>query len=385
MDFDFGDSAATLRGRLRELVASHLPPDFLGAFTHREEDQEVVQKFIKILADEGLLTPSWPEEYGGRGASIWEQTVVREEMWAHHEPRGAQYMGLNWVGPALMRFGTDEQKERYLPRIASGTIVWCQGFSEPEAGSDLASLRTAATPEGDGWVINGQKVWTSYASLAECCVLAARTSPDGPGHRGITLFLVPMDREGIEVRPIDSMLGPHHLNEVFFDDVYVGAEEVLGMVDEGWQVMQEALAHERIGIPRYARCDRLLALTYDRLGRDLGRLPSGLRGRYLRALISTRVARLLAYRALAQMEDGDVLGASIPAARIAVTQNDQEVADVLVEALGPAWLQGRSGSDADVLVGAVEEHWLYSRSSTVASGSLEVQKILLSRTLWSST
>ncbi len=142
-------------------------------------------------------------------------------MWAHHEPRGAQYMGVNWVGPTIMRHGTAEQQDTHLPPIARGEVIWCQGFSEPEAGSDLASLRTAARRDGDGWLISGQKIWTSYATMAQWCFLLARTSNDGRKQQGLTVFLVPMSDPAIEVRPIRAMLGPHHLNEVFFNDLRV--------------------------------------------------------------------------------------------------------------------------------------------------------------------
>ncbi|MDP1804294.1 MAG: acyl-CoA dehydrogenase family protein, partial [Acidimicrobiales bacterium] len=156
MDFDLGEQAAELRTRLRSLIAAHIADDYLGAFTADPADLDVAQRFCTTLADEGLLTLAWPAEYGGGGGSVWDQTVVREEMWAHHEPRGAQYMGLNWVGPAIMAFGTDEQKAQHLSAIAAGEVIWCQGFSEPEAGSDLASLRTRATEDGDGWRLHGQ-------------------------------------------------------------------------------------------------------------------------------------------------------------------------------------------------------------------------------------
>ena len=145
MDFELGDDAAALRARLRALIAEHIAPDFLGAFTDDPADLEVTQQFCRTLADAGLLTVAWPTEFGGGGGSLWDQTVVREEMWAHHEPRGAQYMGLNWVGPAIMAYGSDAQKRQHLPAIAAGEVIWCQGFSEPEAGSDLAALRTRAS------------------------------------------------------------------------------------------------------------------------------------------------------------------------------------------------------------------------------------------------
>src|SRR5579862_5163793 len=157
-----GPRAATLRQELRHLVTQHVPRDYLGAFTDNPADLEIAQRFCRTLADQGLLCIAWPEEFGGRGASAWEQTVVREEMWAHHEPRGAQYMGVNWVGPAIMRHGTAAQRQQHLPPIAHGDVIWCQGFSEPDSGSDLASLQTSATREGDGWTISGQKIWTSY-------------------------------------------------------------------------------------------------------------------------------------------------------------------------------------------------------------------------------
>ena len=263
---------------------------------------------------------------------MWDQTVVREEMWAHHEPRGAQYMGLNWVGPAIMAFGSDAQKQQHLSAIAAGDVIWCQGFSEPDAGSDLASLKTRATEDGDGWRINGQKIWTSYAGMAQWCVLAARVG-EGERHEGITMFLVPMDTPGITVRPIKSMLGPHHLNEVFFDDVWAGPDAVLGGIGEGWAVIRRALAHERVGIARYARCERLLSALGEALAPVWDELPAGLHAQWARALIQVRVARLLAYRTVRAQETGEPPDVMASAARIAVTQCDQSVAELLFQAI----------------------------------------------------
>ncbi|MHB1486218.1 MAG: acyl-CoA dehydrogenase family protein [Acidimicrobiales bacterium] len=382
MDYDLGDRAGSLRDRLRELISTEIPPGYLGAFTDDPADLEVAQRFCRRLAEEGLLTVAWPKEYGGAGGSVWEQTVVREEMWAHHEPRGAQYMGLNWVGPAIMAFGTDQQKERFLPPIASGEVIWCQGFSEPDAGSDLASLTTRADPDDTsgtgGWSISGQKIWTSYAEMAQWCVLAARVGATGPKkHDGITIFLLPMDRQGITVRPIRSMLGRHHLNECFFDDVRAEPDEVLGGVGNGWTVIRQALAHERVGIARYARCDRLLS----RLGAELADgdgLAPGLRAQWARALVAVRVARLLAYRAVAEAEHGSPSDAGASLARLAVTQCDQQVAETLFQVV-----EGRSleaGATAP-LGGAIEDHWRYAQAATVASGTIEVQRMIVSRAL----
>ena len=377
-------AATALREELRGLVRDHLPEDFLGAFTSDPADLETAQGFCRLLADRGLLCMSWPEEFGGRGSSPWEQTVVREEMWAHHEPRGAQYMGVNWVGPTLMRHGTPAQQRTHLPPIARGEVIWCQGFSEPEAGSDLASLRTTATPDGDGWRINGQKIWTSYATMAQWCFLLARTTRVGDGgvarkQQGLTIFLVPMDDPAITVRPIGCMMGPHHLNEVFFDDLRVTADDVLGDVDDGWSIVQAVLAFERVGIARYARCERLLHLAPDALGERWDDLSVELRGRWVRALTLCRRARLLAYRVVALQAGGTVTPTDAAAYRIAVTTLDQVSAEVLVE------IAAEIGADAPpasaLFLREVDDHWRYSQAATVSSGSIEMQRILLARSM----
>lgn len=380
MDFTMGEAASRLRGELRRLIAEEVPADYLGAFTDDPADLAVAQRFCRVLAEQGLLCAAWPAEFGGRGASVWEQTVVREEMWAHHEPRGAQYMGVNWVGPTIMRHGTAEQQRKHLPPIARGAAIWCQGFSEPDSGSDLASLRTTARRDGDGWRISGQKIWTSYATMAQWCFLLARTATRARKQQGLTVFLVPMSDPGIEVRPIRSMLGPHHLNEVFFDGVRVTEADVLGQVDEGWSVVQEVLAFERVGIARYARCERLLQAAPDILGQRWDTVPAELRGRWARMLTRARRARLLAYQVIALQSAGRVAPGDAAAYRIAVTRLDQESASVLAE------LAAFAGSREETQCRfrrAVDDHWRYANAATVASGSIEMQKILLARSMLS--
>jgi alkylation response protein AidB-like acyl-CoA dehydrogenase len=383
MDFTMGPGAGALRGELRELVREHVPPDFMGAFTDDPADLELAQRFCRLLAERGLLCMAWPAEFGGHGASAWEQTVVREEMWAHHEPRGAQYMGVNWVGPAIMRHGTAEQRRVHLPPIARGEVIWCQGFSEPDAGSDLASLRTTARPDNSKrrWRVFGQKIWTSYATMAQWCFLLARTSTGEKKQQGLTIFLVPMSAPGIEVRPIRAMLGPHHLNEVFFDGVRVTEADVLGPVGGGWQVVQEVLAFERVGIARYARCERLLLAAPRVLGDQWQALPAELRGRWARMLVHCRRARLLAYRVISLQSAGTVTPGDAAAYRIAVTRLDQDSAEVLMEIIGLAALSGADGTRDRWFRLEVEDHWRYSQASTVASGSIEMQRILLARSL----
>ena len=378
MDYDMGPEVAALRSELRDLVSTELPVGYLGAFSPDPADLDIAQRFCRLLAERGLLCMAWPEEFGGRGASSWEQTAVREEMWALHEPRGAQYMGVNWVGPTIMRHGTPEQQRLHLPPIAGGDVIWCQGFSEPDSGSDLASLSTSAHRDGDEWVVTGQKIWTSYATMAQWCFLLARTSKEERKQQGLTVFLVPMSHPAIEVRPIDCMMGPHHLNEVFFDEVRVGDDSVLGTVGDGWSIVQEVLAFERVGIARYARCERLLQWAPAALGDQWAELPPEIRAAWARMLVHCRRARLLAYRVVATQETGQVRPGDAAAYRIAVTRLDQESAEVLMDIVGSASI------DADEqrrFARAVEDHHRYSVAATVSSGSIEMQRILLSRTL----
>ncbi|WP_197374442.1 acyl-CoA dehydrogenase family protein [Mycolicibacterium baixiangningiae] len=381
MDFDMGPRAAALRTELRALVKDQTPEHFLGAFTDDPADLETAQRFCRLLAERDLLCLAWPEDFGGGGASVWEQTVVREEMWAHHEPRGAQYMGVNWVGPIIMRHGTEEQQRRHLPPIARGEVIWCQGFSEPEAGSDLASLRTTArrADDGsDGWLVSGQKIWTSYATMAQWCFLLARTSKGERKQQGLTVFLVPMDDPAIQVRPIRTMLGPHHLNEVFFDDLRVTDADVLGTVDAGWSVVQDVMAFERVGIARYARCERLLAAAPTVLADRWDELSEELRGRWVRMLTHCRRARLMAYRVVSLQSSGRIQPGDAAAYRIAVTTLDQDSAEVLMDIAAEV---SHDDPRSAWFLGEVEDHWRYSQAATVSSGSIEMQRILLSRAL----
>jgi len=373
-----GKDVAAVRRELRQLIGENLPSDFLGAFTDNPADLARTQSFCRVLAERGLLCVAWPEEWGGRGGSPWIQTAVREEMWAHHEPRGAQYMGVNWVGPTIMRHGTAEQQQRHLPAIARGEVIWCQGFSEPNSGSDLASVQTAARRDGEGWFVNGQKIWTSYATMADWCFLLTRTSKGEKKQQGLTIFLVSMVDPAVEVRPIPSMVGPHHLNEVFLNDLWVTESDVLGQVDEGWKVVQEVLAFERVGIARYARSERLLLRAPAVLADRWDEVPEELRGRWAETLTRCRQVRLMAYRVVGMQDSGRVRPGDVAAYRIAVTVLDQQSAEVLMDLVGAA-----NGTDDETVRfrRAAEDHWRYAQASTVASGSIEVQRILLARSL----
>src|SRR5437879_1507739 len=211
MEFGWSDEDEAFRDELRGVLAEMLPTDWLEREADPSETEHVARSrgYAKQLADRGWLVPHWPREYGGDEAGPWRMTVLAEELWAHGEPRGPQYMNVNWIGPTIMAYGTDAQKRSHLPRIAAGDVIWCQGFSEPDAGSDLAALSTRAVRDGDVYVVNGQKIWTSFAHMARFGILIARTDPDVAKHQGISYLVCPMHAPGIEVRPIVEMTGAH--------------------------------------------------------------------------------------------------------------------------------------------------------------------------------
>ena len=250
MDFSWSDEEQGFRGTVRAFLDEHWKD-------HDPEEQgtERARAFEQTLAETGWLTMAWPAEYGGRGASYIEQMIFREEAATYAAPVGGQ--GSNMVGPTLMIHGTEEQKREHLPRIASAEVRWCQGFSEPGAGSDLASLQTRAERDGDDFVINGQKIWTSGAQRADWIHLLTRTDPDAPKHRGISYFMVDMKTPGITVRPIEQMHGASGFNETFFEDVRVPARNMFGEENRGWYVATTTLDFERSGVHRAAAVQRV--------------------------------------------------------------------------------------------------------------------------------
>lgn len=320
------------------------------------------------MAERGWLTQHWPQEYGGRDATPWRHAVVGEEMWAVGEPRGAQYMNVNWIGPAIMHYGSEEQKSHHLPRISAGDVLWCQGFSEPEAGSDLAALRTRAQRVGDEYVIDGTKIWTSYCNHADYCFLLARTDPESRRQRGISVLLVPMDAPGIEVREIPSVVGKRYFHEVFFSDVHVPTSVLLGPENEGWEVVGYALQHERVGAARYARA----AITLDRLvemARERGVLADPIIvDRLAEARALCEAARVLTYKVIDLRAKGSPPTPDTQLARVLGTRADAAVGALAVDIMGPEALE--YGSFADV-------NFRLSMTAGVAVGATEVQLNLI--------
>jgi alkylation response protein AidB-like acyl-CoA dehydrogenase len=370
MDFSWDAEQQTFRSTVRAFLAAHLPADW-EALAHGPacRSQSVFSKtFCAALAKAGLLVPHWPARWGGRDADPWTAFILAEEMWEAGEPRGGQYMNVNWIGPTLMRFGSGEQQARYIPPMAQGETIWCQGFSEPEAGSDLASLRTRAQQQDTSYRITGQKIWTSYAGHADTCFLLARTST---GRDGISIFLVPMSTPGILVREIPSVIGEGDIHEVFFDDVEVPATAMLGAEGKGWEIIRSALSLERVGIPRFALAARMLSRAVARLERA-GRFGSSAVEQAARARAACAAARLYSYNIVDQRRYGVVAGPEASSARFATVLAERLVAEFVVEHV-PEALSG-----ADPLLQA---HHQRAIVAGIASGAAEIQLNLIATDL----
>jgi alkylation response protein AidB-like acyl-CoA dehydrogenase len=337
MDFTWTPDEQAFRQRLRDFLSATLPEDWERFSQHGPASPALTayaRDFCGQLAEQDLLTPHWPVEIGGQGLDPWHQTILAEEMWIAGEPRGGQYMNVNWVGPTLIKYGSEEQKARYLPPITSGQALWCQGFSEPGSGSDLASLRTRADTDGNEYVINGQKIWTSYAGLADTCFLLARTSEDRK--RGISIFLVPMDTPGITVRQIPSLIGEGDIHEVFFDNVRVPASALFGGEGQAWEIIAYSLVNERLGIPRYALAraalDRAVAVLQER--GDWTAEAVKIAAAQCAALCEA--ARTASYAIVTRRAGGEQVGAESSSARFATVMAERRVCEFITEYLPEA-------------------------------------------------
>lgn len=253
MDFSFSERDEQFRQKIKNWIDANLLEEWKTYNIHQYENaaeyEDVLKKWFNKLYEAGINAISWPKEYGGQDATLIEEIIFNQEMAKAFAPSLINYIGIHMVGPTLMHFGTEQQKNEYIEDILSGETIWCQGYSEPNAGSDLTAIQTRAIKRDDKWVINGQKVWTSFAHMADYCFLLARTSnvPE-KRHKGITVFLVDMKQPGVQVLPIVSMEGEHHFNEVYFEDTIAYDHQIVGEIDEGWDVLLYLLMHERVGI-----------------------------------------------------------------------------------------------------------------------------------------
>lgn len=368
MHLEYSEDETAFRDELRAFLEERLPDRWVGIFHGPKEHLDASFAITKEMAERGWLTQLWPREYGGTGASIWRQAVLQEETWAFFEPRGGQYMGVNWIGPSIIAFGTEEQKQRFLPRIAAGDVQWAQLFSEPDAGSDLANLRTRAELHGDEWVINGEKIWTSYGDLAELGFLVARCEPGSTGHQGLVVLLIDMGTPGIDVKPIETPLGHHKLNAVSFTDARVPAGAVLGQPNDGWKIAMTALGFERTGVARYARATRVIG--------ELERHPTAHdplhRAELGECLADARVAELMNQRVIAMRERGENPRWEGSAARISNVTLERRIAALSDDMLGAEILVD-SRDERTAEGGELEDFARLAPTGTVTTGAFEIQ------------
>ena len=380
MEFDWSQEDIQHRRDVQAFLKEELPDNWEEMSQHGpggDSQAQFSRHFCSRMAEQGWLTQHWPSEYGGRDCEPWRHSIVGEEMWSVGEPRGSQYMNVNWIGPAIMNYGSEQQKKLHLPKISTGQVLWCQGFSEPEAGSDLVALRTRAEKIGNQYVINGSKIWTSYCNHADFIFLLARTDPSSSRHRGISVLLVPMDTEGIEIREIPSVVGERYFHEVFFTDVTVPTDVLLGEANNGWNVVNYALQFERIGAARYARA----AVTLDKLAelaRERGMLEDPIVvDRLGEARALCEAARVLVYKVIDIRAKGRPPTAETQLARVLSTTCDNAIGRLALEIFGQESREYASFADtnfrmamtAGIAVGATEV-----QLNLIASRFLELPK-----------
>lgn len=367
MDLTFTDREERFRGELRDWLAVHHPGE---APVGDDAVHRWRRDFQRRLADDGWAAVHWPSEHGGRGATLTESAIFFEELGRADAPLPANVIGLLLAGPTIMTHGTSAQRERYLAPIVSADEIWCQGFSEPQAGSDLAAVRTRAVRDGDEWVITGQKVWTSSAQYAKWCILLARTDPEVVKHRGLTYFLMDMEQEGVEVRPLRQITGSSHFNELFLDGARVPNENVLGGVGNGWKVALTTLMNERAGIAFFlmVSLSRLLdALTVEADARGL-LADAAVADRVGELYLKAETLRLTAYRGLTAIDKHGQPGPEGSLTKWMWSQANQELTTWAPDVIGPSAL-------------AAGGRWSYellrARGNSIEGGTTEILKNIL--------
>ena len=370
MDLRDTPEEAAFRAELRAWLEEHQPNELSG---HRggsaRFDDPAMRAWSRALYDAGYIGLTWPEEYGGRGAPYTHQAIFLEELARAGAPPHIGVIGLGMAGPTIMAHGTEEQKARYLAPILAADEVWCQGFSEPEAGSDLAGVRTSSRLDNGDFVVTGQKVWSSFAHIADWCILLTRSDPDSTRHVGLTYLIVAMHTPGVEVRPLRQLTGESEFNEIFFTDVRVPAENVLGEVGGGWQVAMTTLLHERgtLGFALQAALEVQVRKVIS-LARDRGADPLQ-RDRIAREWAELQALRFTNYRSLSALVKTGMPGPEGSISKLVWSEANQRVTSLALELLGP----DAALADANAPYGGYWQHQqLRSRGNTIEAGTSEI-------------
>ena len=386
MHFEPSAEDRVFRDELRAWLAANWPEDWArvrGRFASQDEQFAFLRQWQRRLRDAGWVGLQWPREYGGRGATIMQQAIFYEETARARAPELPNVIGLDMAGPALITHGTDAQKRAHLRTILSAEEIFCQGFSEPDAGSDLAALQTRAVRDGDHLVVNGQKVWTTYAQYAEWCILLARTDPAAPRHRGLTFLLVDMRSPGLSVRPLRQISGEPEFNEMFFDNVRVPLENVVGRVHGGWEVAITTLMFERgpRTISRQLHLRHAIDAALEMARRiERGGAPAAsdpvIRQRLAQLVIDGEALRFSNLRALTRMLRGEPPGPEGSAAKLFWSEAVQRVLELMLEIEGPHAMLAQ-GSARAIEDGFWQLRFLRSRGDTIAAGTSEINRNIL--------
>ena len=377
MDFRDAPEEAAFRAELRAWIGDNLPQGWQQEGPRAGGmDEATAREWAKKLYDAGYSGLTWPEEFGGRGAPYTYQAILLEESARAQAPEHIGIIGLGMAGPTIIAHGTDEQKSTYLPGILSGEEIWCQGFSEPGSGSDLASLRTKAVDAGDHYVVGGQKVWSSYAHIADFCILVARTDTSVPKHKGLTYLIVDMHSPGVDVRPLVQLTGDPEFNEIFLNDVEVPKSNVVGEENDGWKVAMTTLLHERgtLGFALTARLEMAVAKLVA-LARETGASSDPLiRDRVAQEWIDLQALKFTNYRALTTLMKSGVPGPEGSVAKLHWSESNQRLTKLAIEILGNrAQLDGADG----VWSGYWQYQQLRSRGNTIEAGTSEILRNII--------
>ncbi len=382
MDFRDTPEEAAFRAEVRAWFEANLPEGWREKGPARGRmEEEIARDWSKKLYEAGYAGLTWPKEYGGAGLPHTHQAIFLEESARAETPEHIGVIGLGMAGPTLMAHGTDEQKSAHLHKILSGEEVWCQGFSEPGSGSDLGSLRTKGELDGDHFVVNGQKVWSSFAHIADYCILLVRTDTSAPKHKGITYLLVDMHSEGVDVRPLRQITGDPEFNEIFFNDVKVPKDDVVGEINEGWGVAMTTLLHERgtLGFALTARLEvqlrKLIALAKEQ--RSNGHHAADdpfFRDRIAQHWVELQALKFTNYRALTNLVKTGIPGPEGSVAKLHWSESHQRLTKLALEILGP---QAQLDGDDAVWNGYWQYQQLRTRGNTIEAGTSEVLRNII--------
>ncbi len=388
MDFTLTPEQQSFRDEVRDWLNKNLPKDWVarlrqGSDVPRPEAYEFLRGWQRLMYEAGFVGLTWPKEYGGRGLTFMEEMILQEEMALHKAPPVLNILAIGMAGPTIIAYGTEQQKKRYPPKMLSCEEIWCQGYSEPNAGSDLAALQARAVKDGEYYVLNGQKVWTSLAHVADWMMLLARTDPDVSKHKGITYFLLDMHSPGISIKPLRQMTGDAEFNEVYFDNVRVHESHILGGLNNGWAVGLTTLMYERLALGFGLQVRLRIALDgLVELARNTSKngVPVTqdpvMRQKLAQLWIDTEVFKYTGARAITKLLKGEMPGPEASTGKMMWVEGHQRLQELAMEIEGP-YAQIMKGSPWALADGLWQHTFLRSRANSIEGGTTEIQRNII--------